>query len=81
MAAQNMICPHCGSTGKPKTITPGSIFIEIILWCCFAIPGLVYSIWRLTARKKGCCPACSQPGMIPLDSPRGAALLAQANKA
>ncbi|MDH3468639.1 MAG: hypothetical protein OES26_22550 [Gammaproteobacteria bacterium] len=30
--AKELICPNCGCKGKPKKITKGSIFIEIILW-------------------------------------------------
>jgi hypothetical protein len=66
---KEMICLNCGTIGKPKSITKGSICIEIILWLLFIIPGLIYSIWRLTTRTKG-CPLCSGK-MIPLDSPRG----------
>ena len=68
------ICPNCGSIGKPKSVTRGSIFIEIILWLAFLIPGLIYSIWRLTTRHKA-CPQCLSSHPIPLDSPRGRKLL------
>ena len=64
------ICPNCGTRGVPATKTKGSIFIEIILWLCLIIPGLIYSIWRLTTRYKA-CPACGSPGMIPVATPRG----------
>src|ERR1022692_2329714 len=64
------ICPGCGTRGSPATKTKGSIFIEIILWLCLLIPGLIYSIWRMTTRYK-VCPSCSNAGMIPIVSPRG----------
>ena len=46
--AKEFICASCGSPGKPKNAIKGSIVVEIILWFSFLIPGLIYSIWRLT---------------------------------
>jgi len=71
-----MLCLHCASQGKPKTKTKGSFLIEVILWLCFILPGLIYSIWRVSSRYK-VCPACGQPGMIPLDSPRAQQFLSE----
>lgn len=68
--AQLSICTTCGNQGKPATRTKGNIFFEIILWLFFIIPGLLYSIWRLTTKEK-VCPKCKNPTMIPLDSPQG----------
>ena len=65
-----MICQDCGTTGVPKKVTKGSIWIEIILWLCFLIPGLIYSIWRLTTRYDA-CPKCKSKSIIPTDSPKG----------
>jgi hypothetical protein len=69
-----MICPNCGSRGEPKTNTRGSIAIEILLWLCLLIPGLIYSIWRSTTKYKA-CPSCGNVGMISVESPNGKALL------
>lgn len=74
--AKKMFCPNCFNIGKPKIQTKGSIIIEIILWLMFIIPGVIYSIWRLTTRQS-VCPTCKQPGMIPEDSPRAIELRAQ----
>jgi hypothetical protein len=63
-----VVCTSCGYVGEPKTITKGSIAIEIVLWLCFLIPGLIYSIWRLSSRHDG-CPSCSQTTLIPVSSP------------
>lgn len=73
--AQLMLCPNCGTKGIQKSITKGSIFIELILWLLFIVPGLIYSLWRLASRYKA-CPVCKQPGMIPLNSPRAQQILA-----
>ena len=64
------ICAACGTSGQVKTVTPGSIFIEIILWLMFIVPGLVYSIWRHTRRHK-VCRACGSAQLVPVESPMG----------
>lgn len=63
-----MFCTSCGHIGKPKKKTPGSFFTELLLWILFIFPGLIYSIWRLTARKK-VCSNCGHPTVIPENSP------------
>jgi len=73
---KDMLCTNCGLQGKPKLKTKGSILIEIILWICFIVPGLIYSIWRHTTRYKA-CPSCAAQNMIPLDSPRAREMLAK----
>lgn len=68
MAQPDMYCRNCGTVGRPKRITKGSFLIELILWLCFLLPGLIYSIWRITTRY-GVCPSCGAPNMIPASSP------------
>ena len=63
-----MLCTTCGTVRKPKTSTPGSFVIEVILWLCFLIPGLIYSIWRISSRKK-LCAVCGSGALVPPDSP------------
>jgi|JI8StandDraft_1071087.scaffolds.fasta_scaffold656791_1 hypothetical protein len=66
-----LICTACGTkTTVLKNQVRGSILIEIILWLAFLIPGLIYSIWRLTTKKK-VCPTCGSLNLIPIDSPAG----------
>ena len=67
MAKKEMLCINCGHQGKPKTIVPGSSGIELILWLCLLLPGLIYTMWRSRSAYKG-CPKCKKE-MIPLDSP------------
>lgn len=76
MFEKQSICTACGFVGKPKKITKGSILVEIILWLLFLIPGLIYSIWRLST-KYVACPNCKSQTMIPVDSPNGQRLLAE----
>jgi hypothetical protein len=70
------VCGNCGFVGQPKKITKGSFVIELVLWLCFLLPGLLYSLWRLTTRAE-VCPSCKTPGMIPADSPVGKKLMAE----
>lgn len=72
--AKTQICSQCGRKGTPKNHTKGNILIEIVLWLFFLLPGLIYSIWRLTTKQK-VCPYCLAPAMVDLDSPRGQELV------
>lgn len=64
-----MYCPHCGHVGKPRIETPGTFALELLLWVCFLLPGLAYTLWRLSNRR-AICPRCGTPHMIPRDTPR-----------
>lgn len=66
----NVICERCGEQGKPKRRTKGSMVIEIILWLCFLLPGLIYSAWRLNSRQN-VCSQCGSEDVIPVNSPKG----------
>jgi hypothetical protein len=63
-----MFCTSCGHEGPGKTRTRGSILIEIILWLCFLIPGLIYTVWRHASRHK-VCGSCGSGTLIKPDSP------------
>jgi hypothetical protein len=65
-----MVCKSCGTVGDGHTVTRGSLGIEIILWLCFILPGLIYSVWRHSSQFTG-CDACGSREMIPVDSPIG----------
>lgn len=80
------ICPQCGTPGKEKTYTKGSLGLEIFWWIfgiglCWLflftllIP-LCYSGWRIFSRYKG-CPLCKAE-MIKTSSPKGKKLMAEA---
>jgi hypothetical protein len=64
------ICKDCGFIGEPVKMTKGSLWIEIALWFFFLVPGIIYSIWRLTSRYIACS-KCGSSDIIPLDSPMG----------
>mgnify|MGYP001600827589 CR=1 FL=1 len=67
---RKIVCTSCGFTGEPSTVTKGSFFIELVLWLCLLIPGLIYSIWRLSSKYEA-CPKCQQNTIIPVESPMG----------
>jgi hypothetical protein len=64
------ICARCGVQGSLKSETRGSFLIEVVLWLMFIIPGLIYSLWRLSTRRK-VCGSCGSHELVPLNSPRG----------
>lgn len=67
-SGETVFCTTCGNQGKGASTTRGSILIELILWCCFILPGLIYSLWRLTTRA-AVCSKCGAATIVPADSP------------
>ena len=67
-------CLACYNIGEQKSIMPGSVLIELALWLCFLLPGLIYSVWRLTAKHKA-CGSCGSKELVPVDSPRAKAAM------
>lgn len=72
-SSDTYICTVCGYLGKPKNNTKGSFVLEVALWLFFIIPGIIYSLWRVTNKYRG-CPKCSSTAIIPLDTPNGQAI-------
>ena len=73
----NYVCTVCQSSfGSPKTVTPGSPTVELLLYGLLFIPGLMYSSYRLANRRK-VCPKCDAPEFVGTDTPRGVAILAR----
>jgi hypothetical protein len=71
--ARRCYCPRCGTVAAPQSRARGSRGIELLLWLCFIIPGLIYSFWRRAEVET--CPACGEAGLIPASSPRAQAEL------
>ena len=71
-----MICKQCGTVHDGKQHLPGNGWIEAVLWLAYIFPGLIYSIWRRSARKPT-CGACGSRDLVPLSSPVGKSLQAQ----
>lgn len=68
------ICSRCSYVGKPVLIKEGNVFLEIMLWLLFVIPGLFYTAWRQSCRYYG-CPLCRAQKMAPVNSLRGRELM------
>lgn len=74
MESKVIVCNQCGFVGNGKVIKKGSGGVEIILWLCFLVPGLIYSVWR-SSSKHSTCPKCNSTNLIPSDSPKAHGLM------
>ena len=68
------ICTTCGYMGKMDKTVKGHFVIEIILWICWLLPGLIYTIWRLN-NKTNICPKCGKDNVVDAESPIGKKLV------
>lgn len=62
-----MYCKTCGHVGIPARATKGHFAMELVLWLLVFIPGLIYSVWRLTTRHD-VCRICRSPHLIPKET-------------
>lgn len=69
------VCKDCGTVGETKTVARGSMGVEIVLWICFIVPGLIYSIWRLSSKHET-CRACGSERLVPIATPAGQTMAA-----
>jgi len=69
-----MVCTNCRTQSPPKMKVRGLFAVELLLWICFIIPGLIYTMWRLQ-NKYTVCPVCGAENMIPLHSPKARELI------
>lgn len=65
---QTKLCKDCLYEGVMVKHTPGYFLIELNLWLCFIVPGLIYTIWRVSSTHE-VCPKCNGVNLIPIDSP------------
>ncbi len=70
------ICKQCGTLNNNGDTLPGSGWIELVLWLCYIVPGIIYSIWRRTKRNAACV-ACSSRELVQVGTPVGAELAKQ----
>lgn len=73
---KKMICSNCGTVGKPKKHTKGSMLTELFLWLLMVLPGILYSAWRMST-KTMICKTCGSADLLPVNSPRGQKLASQ----
>lgn len=71
------ICAQCRTIGRPKSVAPGSFLVEVILWLCLLVPGLIYSLWRISAKQPTCRTCGAIRSLVPLSSPAGRQLAAR----
>lgn len=72
--AKVLVCTQCGYVGRPRYAAKGSLGVEILLWFFFLLPGIIYSVWRLSS-KANSCPQCKGSSLIPLTSPNAKKIL------
>lgn len=75
-APKDFLCKSCGAVGPARRVTPGSFLLELILWLCFLVPGILYSIYRISLRHNA-CGNCLSRDIIPKDSPVAARMLSE----
>lgn len=62
-------CTTCELVGfKPKLERKGNWAIEILLYCMYIIPGVIYSVWRRSNRA-ALCPRCLSKHIYLADIP------------
>lgn len=69
------VCVVCRSEMRPKKITQGSFIVELFLWCMMILPGVLYTVWRLTSKVK-LCPICGSSKFVKAGTPAAQRLLA-----
>jgi hypothetical protein len=67
--AKAAFCTRCYQVGFPRKETKGSFLVEVALWIFLIVPGLLYSLWRLSTRHP-VCRACGSPELVPPTSDR-----------
>lgn len=71
-----LICKVCGTVQHEKAALPGSGWIELVLWLCYIIPGVIYSIWRRSKRQVACV-SCRSREVLDVNTPVGKSLVNQ----
>lgn len=64
---KKVVCLDCGTHAKPKEAYKGNVALELILWCFFLLPGLIYTIYRSTSGYP-VCKHCKSSRVVPEDS-------------
>lgn len=72
-------CKDCHEVGVAAVSVPGSFVVEIFAWLLMILPGLLYTLWRNSA-KKNVCRACGSEQIISVKLPLAKKLMAEAQK-
>lgn len=73
-----MFCKECYEVAVPKTVTPGYFIIELVAWCFMVLPGLLYTMYRISNKKKVCA-HCGSESVIKADSFLAKKMMTDAN--
>jgi len=73
-----IICRDCGENEQAKIITKGNIIIEILLYLFYLVPGIIYTLWRVSNRYPA-CPNCESKRIVLLESKAGKKLYKEFN--
>lgn len=73
-AGPPMVCTQCGHHGPAKSHTRGTMALELALWLMFILPGIIYSLWRLSTRANVCA-SCGSAALVAPSSPAGRRML------
>lgn len=76
LPSHTRICKACGTLNTEGEGLPGSGWIELVLYVCYIVPGIIYSIWRRT-KKNAACVACSSRDLVQIGTPIGKSLFKQ----
>ena len=67
---KEFICKNCNYIGEVDGgEMRGNFWVSTILWTLYMIPGIIYSIWRRSAKKR--CKKCGSGSLIKLNSAEG----------
>jgi len=60
-------CPACGLVARGMPVPRGRLSLELLLWMAFLLPGLLYTLWRVSNPHRVCV-SCHHAGLLPLDA-------------
>jgi ribosomal protein L37E len=68
-----VVCRACGRYASvPGRRMPGNLVLEIVLWCFYLFPGIIYTIWRRQdSSAVKYCVGCNSDDLLPVISTEG----------
>jgi hypothetical protein len=73
--AEPMLCTQCGAITSPTRVTPGTVWITLVLLLFFIVPGIIYWLWR-HSNTYSACRMCRSRNLVPTESPVGRDMIA-----
>lgn len=72
--AEGWICANCGTVGFFSTTDKGNSTLSCCFYLVAFLPGLIYSAWRESTKKKR-CDKCASSDVYEVSTPRGRELM------